>query len=51
VDKYFGNVGGLSGWASEQIRADAWIYYLFIYLLYRRAYLINDWINAADGGR
>jgi len=34
VDKYFGNVGGLIGWASEQIRADAWIYfiYLFIYL-------------------
>jgi hypothetical protein len=26
LEKYFGNIGGLIGWASEQIRADAWIY-------------------------
>jgi len=40
VDKYLGNFGELIGWASEQIRADAWIY-LFIYLLYGRTDLIN----------
>jgi len=49
VDKYFENVGGLIGWASKKIGADALIYYLFI--IYRRTDLINDWINAAVGGR